>query len=330
MRRLQFAPYEETEQTPNIVVDGAPNAATVLTLSHWPGIDQPRGLAADVSGAMVFNYLDTPPSHAPAEVATNNHFDQDGLVGVHALIDPETSLLHRERLIDVATAGDFATYTYRESARASMAIWAYALPDRSPLGAQIEGPYPAACALLYETVLPLLVPMVDDPERFRDLWHDEDGHLSASEQAIADGQVTIEEIADLDLAVVSIGVELHGGHRFASDTAGLIHPMAINNATSCCRLLMIRGREFMYTDRYETWVQYQTRTLPQRVDLGPLAEELTSLESRSGAWTASAPSVLTPVLRSSTDSSLDAPTVTAAVVNHLRSSPPAWNPYRRE
>jgi hypothetical protein len=32
----RFVAYEELGETPNIVVDGAGNAATVLTLSHWP------------------------------------------------------------------------------------------------------------------------------------------------------------------------------------------------------------------------------------------------------------------------------------------------------
>ena len=53
--------------------------------------------------------------------------------------------------------------------------------------------------MLYEETLPLLVPMVLDNDRFRDLWADEDDELSASEKAIANGVVTIEELPEIDL-----------------------------------------------------------------------------------------------------------------------------------
>ena len=164
-----FEAYDDTDDVPNIVVDGSPNQSTVLALTHWPGIAQPDGLGADLSAAMAFRYLDDPAVHAPAEVITNNHFDQDGLVGVHALIDPNRSRRHRELLIDVASAGDFATCRHRSSARASMAIWSYAQPDRSPLGKRLDAPYADQCALLYETTLPLLLPMMLEPKRFEEL-----------------------------------------------------------------------------------------------------------------------------------------------------------------
>ncbi len=209
-----------------------------------------------------------------------------------------------------------------------MAIWAYAQPALSPLGDCLDGPYGDMCALLYDTVLPLLIPMIEDPPRFRDLWHDDDAQLTTSEKAIADGQVTIEEDPELDLAVVKIETDiLSGGHRFASETFDLIHPLALHNATSCCRVLVIAGRHYMYTDRYETWVQYQTRSMPHRVDLQPLRDQLEALETGAVAWTASKPSALTPMLQSAGDSSLTPETVIRAVTGHLRSAPAAWNPF---
>ena len=101
---LRFEPYGATADVANIVVDGAPNASTVLTLTHWPGIAQPPGLAADLSAEMAFRYLDQRPEHDPASVVTNNHFDQDGLVGIFALTNPEEARRHRDVLIDVAAA----------------------------------------------------------------------------------------------------------------------------------------------------------------------------------------------------------------------------------
>ncbi len=328
---LNFHPYDntETENIANIVVDGAPNRATVLTLTHWPGIDQPPGLGCDLSAQMAFAYLDQPPDHQPASVVTNNHFDQDGLVGLHALIDPEGSQANREKLIDVAACGDFATYRFRAAARASMAIWAYAQPDRSPLGPAVTGPYPEVCAALYEAVLPLLLPMIHHPERFRELWHDEDLQLTAAEAALNDGLVTIDEVADVDLAVIRVGGDLglEGGHRFTADVAEFIHPMALHNTTSASRLLFIRGREYLFLDRYETWVQYRSRLLPHRVDMAPLAQSLDELETGGTSWDAGKPSSLMPRLRPDGPSTLTNRAIEDAVIGHLRTAPPAWDPF---
>ncbi len=133
----------------------------------------------------------------------------------------------------------------------------------------------------------------------------------------------------MDLAVVTIRDDaLGGGHRFGHDTTEFVHPMAIHNATNCCRLLLVRDHDYVYVDRYETWVQYQTRSLPRRVDLEPLAYRLTDLEPGRTTWTATSPSALTPRLRPDANSSLASATITAALVEHLNRSRSAWDPYR--
>ncbi len=133
MTRFRYAGYPTSAGEANVVVDGSPNEGTVLTLTHWPGYPQPPGFEFDLAAEMAFNYLGQPIDHPPADVVTNNHFDQDGLVGLHALTEPDLSLQHRRLLIDVAAAGDFAIYRDRRAARASMTIDAYADSDRSPI-----------------------------------------------------------------------------------------------------------------------------------------------------------------------------------------------------
>ncbi len=96
---LRFVPYEETGDVANIVVDGSPNAGTVLVVSHWPGLPTPPHCAADTSAEMVFRYLDRGADlHQGARVVTNNHFDQDGLAGVYALLCPDGALRRRTQL----------------------------------------------------------------------------------------------------------------------------------------------------------------------------------------------------------------------------------------
>ena len=189
----RFVPYEELGDTPNIVVDGSGNAATVITLSHWPKSGTPRALKADSSAEIVFNYLDAPEFHVDAEVVSNNHFDEDGLVGVFSLIEPAAASAMRDLLVDVARAGDFATYRDRRAACIAFTVSAFADPGTSPLDPAIfDLPYAGQCAALYRELLPRLVEIVTDTERFRRYWQDEERVLEESEQAIRDGRVTIE------------------------------------------------------------------------------------------------------------------------------------------
>ena len=328
-RQFKFVGYEASAAEPNVVVDGSPNDGTVLTLTHWPGFPQPDGFHFDLSAEMAFHFLDAPIDPPAAHVVTNNHFDQDGLVGLHALLEPEQSQHHRQLLIDVASAGDFATFRDRRAARASMIIDAYADSDRSPLAGRLVGSYDEQCVVLYEETIPLLVAMAVDGERFRDLWAEEDEQLTESEKMIATGVVNIEEVPEIDLAVVTIP-ENEGsrrGHRFAGESFEGVHPMALHKATGCFRLLVVHGRRYQYVDRYETWVQYRSRRPLARVDMRPLADRLNECEHGTATWTASRPGGLTPTLRVDVESSLDPDVVRGMVAAHLGDSPPAWDPY---
>jgi hypothetical protein len=324
---FHYLEYNASRDVPNVVVDGSPNESTVLTLTHWPGIGQPTGLAADLSAQMAIRFVRNEMA-VDADVVTNNHFDQDGLVAMYAMIEPSEALRHQEVLIDVAAAGDFATYRHRQAARASMAIATYADPDRSPIAADLAGPYEDQCAVLYEQLLERLLDMVLQPDNFSELWIDEDEQLTASEAALSKGAITIEERPEIDLAIVDIADNepQRRGHRFAANEYVGIHPMAINNATSCFRILQVHGRRYTYTDRYESWVQYQSRLPLPRVDLRPLADELTATDTAT-AWTASSPSSLTAQLQTAEESSLDRSLVVDRLTEHLRSAPHAWNPY---
>lgn len=325
---LTYCEYEASRSRANVVVDGSPNAGTVLTLTHWPGMAQPPGSGADLSAQMAFRYVRS-GADPGAEVVTNNHFDQDGLASMLAFVEPDRALAHEELLIDLAAAGDFGTYRFREAARASMVVSTYSDAERSPIAAELTGPYEQQCAVLYETMLPLAIDLVLDPAPYRDLWADEDAALSASEAALASGAISIEERPDLDLAIVRIadGEPLRTGHRFAGNEHTGAHPMAIHNATTCLRLLEVHGRRYTYTDRYETWVQYRSRRPLPRVDLRPLAAELTANERATTTWSASGPSALTPELTCSDESTIAEHLVLELLIEHLETSTSAWDPY---
>src|SRR5262245_16709228 len=108
--RMQFVSYADAARQRNIIVDGAATDNTVLTLSHWPKSGTPAALKADTSAEIVFRYLDAPALHVTAEAVSNNHFDEDGLIGVYALVRPEEATRDRSILVDAARAGDFGVY----------------------------------------------------------------------------------------------------------------------------------------------------------------------------------------------------------------------------
>ena len=105
--------------------------------------------------------------------------------------------------------------------------------------------------------------------------------------------------------------------------------MAVHNATDRGTLLIARGRRYEVLYRYESWVQLWSRPVRPRVDLAPLAALLDGVEGHGASWEADTPSGLTAGLRlvGGAESSLDLATFRGLVEEHLRTAPPAWDPY---
>jgi hypothetical protein len=310
---VRYVEYEASRTVPNVVIDGSPNERTVLCLSHWPGIPDEAGLADDLSAQMAYRYVDAGMNrHGDAKVVTNNHFDQDGLVGVYAIVDPEAAQANRELLIDIAAAGDFATYRERRAARMAWVISAWGTATDA------GDPFPEALERL-----PHLLGHLED---YRLLWEDEDGALAASEAAITAGTVRIDEEPELDLAVVRVDPDVGpwSGSRFAGQRFDGVHPMALHNATDMSGIALLHGSRFQYTHRYETWVQYVSRPRRGRIDLVQLAHRLTELDEVP--WRADPAGALTPTLAHEGKSSATSDVFLGELREHLRSAPVAWDP----
>jgi hypothetical protein len=332
VRQLRFVPEHAIAGIPNVVVDGSANADTVLTLSHWPGAPTPPELRDDLSAQIAFHALDRPELFDGIDVVTNNHFDQDGLVSVFALVEPAAALARRDLLIDVASAGDFGTFTSRTAARVAIAIAALDDDQLSPLPADaLAGPYPQRCGALYEWALPRLLDMVDHPDDWLALWEDEDAHLGESLDAIAFGAVPLTEYPEVDLAVLDVPDEWvrRASHRFTIGAREAVHPMAVNNSTSCLRVAVLQGRRYRVELRYESWVMLTSRPVLPRPDLRLLAAELTAAEPGDAVWRADAPGTLTPTLRLVDDreSGIAAHDFVQRVQDFLATAPAAWDPF---
>jgi len=330
--RHVYVPYAEAAQRPNIVVDGAANERSVLTLSHWPKSGTPWPLKADTSVGIVFNYIDNPAWHRAVPAVTNNHFDEDGLIGLYCLIEPEHALTRRALLIDASSVGDFSVCRSREAARIAFAISRLADRDVSPWGAdRFPEDYSDYCTFVYARLLQQLGKLIDDVEGHRALWTDEDALLAASERAIASGEVTIEERSEVDLAIVRVPADWpdRPAHRYAKHLGVPIHRMAVHNRTSCNRVATLCGNWISFSYRYESWVQTVSHRPPPRIDLSPLAAQLS--ETDGAPWRFDGVAEITPALHpEGTRRNLSHERFLEALVNALADGKEAWDPYDRE
>jgi hypothetical protein len=326
--------YAAARAVANIVVDGAPLPSTLLTLSHWPNNQSPPSLRRDTSTATAFAYLDSSHLHQAVPWVTNNHFDEDGLFSMYAIIEPRQALEHRGLLIAASLAGDFGVVTERDAARLCFVIERLSDPETSLLPAETFDA-PDRVAALYPAMLEALPAVLRDCRdawpRYGDLWAAQDEHLAASRTLLADGVVTIVESPELDLAVVRIPTHLRRrpARRYLADELAAVHPFAVNSATKCSRILRVQGQHYEFEYRYESWVRLATRRVPLRVHLDGLAGRLNELERKSPEWVAQSPMDTVPRLhrRDGTPSSIPFDTFLLELEGALTSAPVAWDPY---
>jgi hypothetical protein len=329
---MRFLPYAQSASLPNIIVDGAANDGTILTLSHWPRSNTPSELKRDTSAEIAFAYLDSPQFHLDADVVSNNHFDEDGLVGVFTILQPLAADRHRQALVDVAHAGDFGVFVTRDAARIAFALSACADEELSPLPKSIfRLRYPAMAGELYIHLLELLPELVANLGSYRSLWETEDQKLAASEELIEKGLITIEERPESDLAVVRVTADLTAAtvHRFTQRHLAECHPGAIHTRTPCSRIFLVQGNRVEFQYRYESWVQMVSRRPQPRVDLAGVAEQLNREEQTAGRWVFDGVDQITPRLHheGSPETSISPDRTLKLIEDCLLTGPPAWNPY---
>ena len=328
----RYVPYDRLDSSPNIIVDGAATTGTVLVLSHWPQSGTPLGLKRDSSTEIVFAYLDSPHLYPNSNFVSNNHFDEDGLLGIFALIDPATANPNRDLLIDAARAGDFGVYKHRDAARIAFVVAAYADASTSPLPKEIYAlRSQRLCERLYVELLDMLPRLFTGLSEFKRLWEVEDAKLSASEELIENGSIKIEERANLDLAVIHIPGDLlpRPLNGFGQVYLNECHPFAMHSRTKCSRLLVVQGQQIEFQYRYESWVQLVSRRPLARVDLKSMADELNREETSGGHWVFDGVDRITPRLHleGSAATSIPADSFLKRLEKHLATGAAAWNPY---
>jgi len=122
----------------------------------------------------------------------------------------------------------------------------------------------------YRALLPLLDDLLGYVDRFEADWREEFEVIQADRDLVAKGGAVVEEFPEVDLAVLRAPRPLH--------------PVARNSATDRLRVLTVAGEttyDLIY--RAESWVDFASRPVAPRIDLGPLLPELQALES-GGTW----------------------------------------------
>ncbi|MFQ5634918.1 MAG: DUF6687 family protein [Gammaproteobacteria bacterium] len=328
-----YVPYKEVGERPNVIVDGAPLASTILTLSHWPNNQTHPSVRRDTSTATVFAYLDSPALHRDVTIVSNNHFDEDGLFSMFGLVDPAAALEYRDLLAGGALAGDFGVCGDDDrAARLCFVVESFCDPAGSPLpAATFQGCEHVRVAALYRAMLERLPAVLDDLDAWESLWRDQWEHLEDSTNRIGSGAVTIEEYADVDLAVVDIPTDLppRRVRRYLETEQAAVHPFAIHGRTDCNRILRMTGQRYELQYRYESWVQMASRRPLLRVSLDGLVTALNAIERADGEWRCEAVDEVAPrlYLDGVDQSSLTPGRFVDEVRRQLSVAPVAWDPY---
>lgn len=328
----RYCPYSQLGDKPNIVVDGQAHRSSVLTLSHWPWNTTPAGLLRDTSTEIVFSYLDAPELHQNVDWVSNSHFDEDGLLSMFALVEPATALQYRELMIATSRAGDFAYYEDRDAAKLAFVLAAYADPETSPLPADIfNGSAAAQVAGLYTCMLKELPTLLADIPGNEQYWAAEYEHLLESEAAVAAGDVVIDEVPELDLAIVRIPEDMpvRTVRRYLQRWPRSVHPFAVHNITQCSRLVWVKGESIEAQYRYESWIQLASRRPAPRIDLEGLVTELAARETGGGVWSFEGINEVAPRLqhKGSCRSSIATAEFLELLFDWLRTQPIAWDPH---
>jgi hypothetical protein len=330
MDRFRFVAPHLLGDVPHVMVDGAPRRATVYTVSHWPRTPTPTWLVGDLSTEMALQARRYPERlPGPVEVASIDHYDTDGIIALALLVLDGLDEGHGPLLVEAARVGDFDVVTDRRAALVAFAL--QALEDVDPAGARRPAPSNGVeqLAVVADDALGVLPDLVADPGRFAYLWGAECAAYDASLEAMAAGHVTIEEIPELDLAIVRVGHDDSAAHWKGAP----LHRAAVHSATSCLRVATVVGARMELRYRYESWVRLATRRPRPRVDLERLAAELAATETAPNRWVFDGAGALRGALhlaRADAASTihperfLDLLTSALAV---LDAGPPAWDPY---
>jgi len=275
---MRFSYYDaRLDEVPFLCVDGVVERG--LNVSHWPGNRTPVHLKADTTTEMTLK-LALDPGRASwlegVSIATNNHFDTDGLLSVFAALRPEEALLHGTELVQAARTGDFGEWTTPEAFKLDAVVTAYDDERRSPIASEIRGrPEAERHAIVYDRLLSALPGLLTGAAAYKELW-------SERLQAYMRSMMRLNDVAR---------VREHAAARLTViETAEPLDEMARFNVARHHRVLTATRTPdgYLYEMAFRIFSWFETVTPPRgtRFDLSGAAAELDQMESAGGGrWT---------------------------------------------
>ena len=271
---MLYLSYERLQGVQNhMVVDTyGTSPLCVLELSHWPGNRTPNAFRRDTSTESVVAWVEAGGHDSVLEIqaVSNDHYDLDGLLAIWAATNPDALGAHRDALVGVATTEDFDRFVSEQDLRITLELLAAEqLVTAASAGRDTDTN--AFTARLYNCLLPEVQRCLSGRFQLEAEWAEEFREVMRSLELL-EGRLggCVDEYPDIDLAVV------------VSDRP--FHPFAVHAITTCTRLLtLVQGQRPTIYYRYESFVDYVSRSVPPRVPLKPLAALLNRSE-RCGVW----------------------------------------------
>lgn len=319
---FRYLPLGQTAQVPNISLDSIDNAATLLTLSHWPSNHTPQRYKANLSTQSAFHYLREGAGVDGANIVTSDHFDLDGLASIYAFLAPASALRHQELLIDVARLGDFSRGTSPQALRTAFTLNALAAQAKRP------GALDADTALLqiYKAVLPNVEHVLEHTERYAHCYLEGMDHLARSGRLLSHPDTRLVEYADIDLAVFHLPTALGLDQlNYQQPYFGLSN-IAFHNRTRRGVVAIVHGAALEVRQRYESWVERISGIPRARRDLSIFARALQQDEREGCTWQYGGVENIMPALKGESPGTTrySSETVLMELRQFLAVAPVAW------
>ncbi|KVN17081.1 MULTISPECIES: DUF6687 family protein [unclassified Burkholderia] len=323
--RLAFLPFEHARDVPNISADATHNAATRLTLSHWPANRTPARYKANLSTESVLRFAPEMTDDPDVRHVTTDHFDLDGLASVYGLVAPDHALRHHALLVDVARFGDFARGRSDAARRLAFALNAIVAHTSREIGT--PGDEGTRIARIFRAMLPALRDLLDAPSPPDELWRAADRHHAATEALLDHPDATLEQHPALDLAVFRLP-DAHAPRGCASQRYFGLSPIAFHNRTPLSTLAIVAHGDVVVHQRYEGWVERVSAAPRPRRDLSILARALQAAEPHACRWRYDGVQHIMPRLGhdGARSSGIPADAIVSELKRLLAVAPAAWEP----
>ncbi|WP_340613307.1 DUF6687 family protein [Xenorhabdus thailandensis] len=320
-----FLPFEETRNVPNIAADAIHNAATQLTLSHWPANRTPECYEANLSTESVFRFLAGNERLNDTQYVTTDHFDLDGLASVYALLAPDHAQSHKQLLINIARFGDFASGHSTKARRLAFSLNTIAVQTINSTKTLLHES--SRIAALFSTMLPALRDLLDDEVLPELLWHEAEQQYHKTEKLLDNQDIIIEQYPEIDLALFRLPKDTVSELNISQRYFGL-SPIAFHNRTLLSTIAIVVQNDIVIQQRYEGWVALTSSAPRPRRDLAIFARSLQEAETSNCRWHYDGVQHIMPRLGYTTTqrSFLPVERIISELQHFLTIAPAAWSP----